>query len=407
LHPLTDQVWFAKMVKICKDCHVGDCFPSDPDESGYAAYEAEQAPLRAKRAARLNAKQVAAAARLAAKSKQQPDLSAVDKTNWPVDASKSTSTNRSNRSIEEEKNEADKQNESDASEKKSPVFLLAKLYDGQLNISNLFTGSRLISIGLAKRFNWPATQPLVVSKISSFKTGTTVVEYTGEELHVGDIETWATAIRFGAKTPLEDRVPLVEREMLKAMRRGDGGMYYKVLREQITRLQGARLILKTTDMPTIQAIAIAMPEDKGVKEAIESGRLELVIPLLGGSSNGSEANKPGTVYVTVPKEVRALFGKGLSSWFDDEKYYSLRNPTARRLYLLYLRHVEPWSFTRDELREYLGATVKRDVDLHRTLMSAFRELVSQGIFTKVPEYKPCKNRYGAEAYVFDNQLPTR
>jgi hypothetical protein len=141
-----------------------------------------------------------------------------------------------------------------------------------------------------------------------------------------------------------------------------------------------------------------MPEDKGVQEALSSGRLEIVIPMLGGSSNGSKEGRRGTIHVTIPKDVRALFGKGLSSWFAEDRYYKLRSPTARRLFLLYGRHKDPWPFTKDELREYLGSTMERDSDFNKILELAFRQLVKTGFFASMPTYIPSERRHGVEAY---------
>lgn len=396
--PMSDREWFGKMQAICKDCLIGDAVPTDPDETGFAAYELQVATHRAERDARLKAKQDAAKASLAAKRATMVEHRKT------VEADVSSPAGYVTAEVDEpgklvKQNATGKQNKHDADETGEQIFFQTQFYGEQLNISNLITGSRLVSIGTDTRKRWESNRPLVVTKISGIETGTTTIQYVGEELHVGDIETWATAIQFGAKSPLESRVPLVESDMLKALHRGDGGPYYKTLREQLRRLQDAKLILLTTHRSTIAAVAAMMPEDGGVQDALASGRLEIVIPLLGGSSNGSKEGRRGTIHVTIPKDVRALFGKGLSSWFKADGYYKLRSPTARRLFLLYGRHKDPWPFTKDELREYLGSTMEREGDFTKKLLEpAFRELVNTGYFACTPSYVPSARRHGVEAY---------
>ena len=108
--------------------------------------------------------------------------------------------------------------------------------------------------------------------------------------------------------------------------------------------------------------------------------------------------KPGIVSLHISKQVRALFGTGLSSWFKEDAYYSLRSSTARRLFLLYGRHANPWPFTRIELQEYLGSKSGTSGDFKKTLDRAFAEMVRKRIIAQTPKYAASDLRHGAKAY---------
>lgn len=377
--PLSDHEWFGKMRQIAQMHLADEIFLFDFDEVGYAEARAAEDARLAEKAMRRKVKEDAAV-----KSQAARGISDEKSKTAPTDVGI------------QEGNSGPKSEEVEIAGK--PLLIQEKLYNGQLNISNLITGSCLVSIGSDSRQTWTAKNPLVVSKISGIEAGTTTVEYIGEELHVGDIETWATAIRFGAKFALETTVTLSERELLKAMRRSDGGMYYRTLREQISRLQNGKITITTTHVPTIKAMAAAMPEDEAAQDAIKSGQLKIVISLLGDSASSATEKKPGVLSVHISKQVRALFGAGLSSWFKEDVYYSLRSRTSRRLFLLYGRHANPWPFTRDELKEYLGSTSGSSGDFKKTLDRAFAEMLKKGIIAQTPKYAASDRRHGAKAY---------
>jgi hypothetical protein len=113
------------------------------------------------------------------------------------------------------------------------------------------------------------------------------------------------------------------------------------------------------------------------QKARQTGKLQVTVSLLGDSST-STPNKKGCHLVHIPPNVRALFGKGLSSWFREDAYYGLKNSTARRLYLLYGRHVDPRPFTLPELREYLGMGFERDDKLLKAIEKAHAEMFAKG-----------------------------
>lgn len=267
------------------------------------------------------------------------------------------------------------------------VCLKTKLYNGQLNVSHLLCGSQLLSGSRHTRGDYSAKNPLLVTRISGIKTGTTTVTYQGEELRTPDVETWVTIVRLGAALPLGTPLHLPEGQMLKTLRRSDGKRNYIALREQLRRLQGAKLTITTEHPGLIDSIAAALPEDVEAQKARQTGELQLTVSLLGDSST-STPKKKGCHLVHIPPNVRALFGKGLSSWFREDAYYALKNSTARRLYLLYGRHVDPLPFTLPELREYLGMGFERDDKLLKAIEKAHAEMFAKGYLagTAAPEY---------------------
>lgn len=367
LVPMSDRTFLRKILRVVTDCSVESGFPYDVDEAGYAAYHSMRASQRSAARAARNSNQSSAAAALPL----APTL--------PLP-----------RKIDE--NESKDESEADR------VYLVPQLFEGQLNLSNLITGSRVLAVGAGARLRWTEREPLAVTSISGIPKGTTTVDFVGEQLRVPDVETLAAVIRFGAKEALGTDVTLSETALLKALRRADGGGAYSALRAEIVRLQHCKLIIRTAYAPLISAIANAMPEDKDAQKAVETGTLKVVISLLGDSTSSAPDNKPGTVTVSIPRRVRGLIGKGLSSWFDENDYYALKAPTARRLFLLYARHANAWGFTRDELREFLGSTAKGNDDFKKMLDKAFKEMFEKGIIACVPKYVPEPRRYGIKAY---------
>jgi hypothetical protein len=367
LVPMSDRTFLRKILRVVTDCTVGPGFPDDVDEAGYAAYHSMRASQRAAARAGRNSNRPSAAVTLPLAPTLPPPTSIDEK---------------------------DSKDEFEADH----VYLVPQLFEGQLNLSNLITGSRVLAVGAGVRPRWTEREPLAVTSISGIPKGTTTVDFVGEQLRVPDVETLAAAIRFGAKEALGTDVPLSESALLKALRRADGGGAYSALRAEIVRLQHCKLIIRTVHGPLISAIANAMPEDKEAQKAVQTGTLKVVISLLGDSTSSASDNKPGTVGVNIPRRVRGLIGKGLSSWFDENDYYALKGPTARRLFLLYARHANAWGFTRDELKEFLGSTAKGNDDFKKMLDKAFKEMYEKGIIACVPKYAPEPRRHGIKAY---------
>jgi hypothetical protein len=361
LVPLTDREFVKKLSGIAKGCADGVRVPTDADESGYAVYHAECERHRV--------------------PGNQPvehiQAEAVEGVEMPA------------ASAESDAPIAGAPRDNDALSAKDPLFLKAKMYDGQLNVSLLLCGSMLLSGGRHIRGDYSAKSPLLVTRISGIRTGTTTVKYQGEELRTPDLETWVNAVRLGSKLPLGTPVHLKEGQMLTAMRRTDGKKNYVALRDQINRLQNAKLIIETTHEGLIGSIADALPEDAEAQNARATGKLKITVSLLGDSSSSTSGEtEKGSHSVHIPPNVRALFGKGLSSWFREDAYYGLKNSTARRLYLLYGRHVNPRPFTLPELREYLGMGFERDDKLSKAIEKAHAEMFAKGylVGAAAPEY---------------------
>jgi hypothetical protein len=352
--PLTDREFVKKLLSISKECFDNVWAPSDAEESGYATYLAKCEHRRARHT----------------KPVERVEAETADGVAMPAASTEPAAATGG-----------------DAIPIRDPVCLKAKLYNGQLNVSHLFCGSQLLSGSRHTRGDYSAKNPLLVTRISGIKTGTTTVTYQGEELRTPDVETWVAIVRLGSTLPLGTPVHLKEGQLLKALRRTDGHLNYVALRKQLARLQNAKLTIDTEHPKLIASMAAALPEDPEAQHALKTGKLRITVSLLGDSSN-STPNKRGCHLVHLPPNVRALFGPGLSSWFREDAYYGLKNPTARRLYLLYGRHVEPLPFTLPELREYLGMSFDRDDKLLDAIQAAHEEMFAKGylVGTMAPEY---------------------
>ncbi len=398
---LTNQEWLKKMERIVRGVAACEVFLVDVDECGYAEARAAEDRRLEKRAAdtenRCQKEQASLQVRQLAHGVRESVLI--------TSISHLAGRHDGIREVAVEIQPPSSQVTDALPLLGDTVFLDAKFYNGQLHMSNLIIGSRLLTIGTSTRRSWTVSNPLGVSRISGVKAGTTTIEYVGEELRVQEIETWVTALRFGTRAryeggerlPLGADVQLSEKEMLKSMKRGDSGPDYRALRKQISRLQTAKLLITTTYPRLIEAIAASMPEDKDAQAARHTNFLRIVVTLLGDSTSSAIESAPGTITITIPTRIRVLFGKGLSSWFKEEDYYSLKSPTARRLFLLYGRHVRPYPFTLEELREYLGSRMD-DEPLRKAINTAHKELHARGLILEVPRYKLNQDRLGAKTY---------
>lgn len=341
LVPLTDREFIKKLSSICKGCLDNVWTPADAEESGYKVYRAECERRRVRRN----------------KSVERVWTETVEGVTMPAAPDAATGDV--------------------ATSEGDPMYLKAKLYDGQLYVSLLFCGSQLLSGSRRTRGDYSAKNPLLVTRISGIKTGTTTVTYQGEELRTHDVETWVAIVRLGSKLPLGTPVHLKEGQLLKVLRRTDGHRNYVALRKQLARLQNAKLTIETEHPKLIASMAAALPEDLEAQQALKTGKLRITVSQLGDSST-STPKMCGCHLVHLPPNVRALFGPGLSSWFREDAYFGLENPTARRLYLLYGRHVEPRPFTLPELREYLGMSLDRDDKLFDAIDAAHKEMYAKG-----------------------------
>lgn len=400
--PMTDKAFVAKLAQIAKSTLIGDAVPEDEDEVGYADY----ARLKAARLDRQNSKLELARAALADKNGKGLDKQETKdkKSTFPEDRRREPLATSFVETPQAD--DSDKETKQDEGTDNIPVFMGAKFYSGQLNVSHLISGSRILTFGTGKRQSWPANSPLVVSRISGIAADTTVIEYIGEELRPADVETHAAVMYLcvnakdekDAPIPLGSDLNITERALLKALQRQDGGAAYVALREQITRLQNSKLIISTTDGRLILAIAAAMPEDDAAQTALKSQNLRLTVSLLGDSTSAATDKQSGVLSLTIPRRLRALFGKGLSSWCRSQEYYRLKNQSAKRLFLLYARHIDPLPFTLGELREFLGSVADTDDSLRKSINAAHRQMYEQGVIASVPKYGAQAERKGAKGY---------
>jgi hypothetical protein len=257
----------------------------------------------------------------------------------------------------------------------SPPIYLPKLLAGRLQLPNLVMRSPVVCIGPRRkaRRSYPASAPLRIADVSGYKYGEVVVSYSGEELRVDDIETWAYVLRLAAPLPLGGPVHFGARELALALGRGAGGTAYAAAREQISRLQGGVLHIRTANQAIREQFANMFPDDPIIKNK-RPGPIEVSFNLLGqASTDGSRWS------IVVPRAVRVAFGKGVSSWFSQSKYLALDGDTSRRLMLFYASHARPWPFTASELGQYIGSSTQRHNDLTTQLSKAHDELQRAGI----------------------------
>lgn len=261
----------------------------------------------------------------------------------------------------------------------STEWYLPDLRPGQFQLPHLWTCGSLVQIGVrnSTRRQYTPDAPLHVVKFSGQSYGDTTVTYLGEELRTGDMEVWGQLLKLATPLPLGSRVTVSAKELLTALGRGTGGPAYKAVRAEITRLQGARLAVRSSFEPMRQQFRAMFPDDP-LSQSSARGPIEVSFQLLGPSSTDGRMWS-----VSVPREVRVAFGPRLSSWFSEREYGLLtrrrEGDTVRRLYLLYRSHVRPWPFTVQELRRYLGSTMGRDSDLKAALDTAHDRLTSAGL----------------------------
>lgn len=250
---------------------------------------------------------------------------------------------------------------------------------GNFLLPHLMTCSSLVRIGVRNgvREHFDATSPLHIMKFSGHKDRETVVSYTGEELRTGDAEVWGQLLTLAAPLPLGSRVVVSSRELLQTLGRATGGPAYKALRAEIARLQGARVRVRSSHEAMRGQFREMFPDDP-LSTGRAAGPIEVSFQLLGPSSTNGQ-----TWSIALPREVRVAFGPRLSSWFSEREYGELHRlregDTVKRLYLFYRSHPKPWPFTLDELKNFIGSTMKRDSDLKAALDRAHDRLTHAGI----------------------------
>lgn len=273
--------------------------------------------------------------------------------------------------------------------------------EGYMHLPNVLCGSAILRTGArAKgRQRWDEKTPLVISRVSGYKAGEVVISYSGEELRPGDIETWNRVLTMSAGTAMGHDVYITPRAMLEGLGgRGTGGNAYAALREELARLQAAIVHIKATDPAFIEQMAELFPNDPSVQNAKKTGFVEIKTHLLGTTVTDGR-----TWTVEVPKKLRAMFGKKLSSWFDEAAYFSLKSDTARRLFLLYASHVSCWPMKLAELREFLGSSMAADNKFRDQMDAAHDELKAAGLL-KGWKYDQSTRRLNSLCYIVERKV---
>ena len=358
---LSNREWLQKMIWLAKG---EEAFNYDVDETCYVE-------LNAARQAKLTANEQQRAKRRTCTIGKAPD--ATGKDNDKAD---------------------DKQ--SQAKEGAEAEYFLQSFRSGQLHISNFIPRCGVLSVGARGkgRQEWKEDAPLIVRDVSGFKNGDIVISYVGKELRPADIVTWSKILYLAATSPLGTKVTISKAQLLKARGGGDGSNSSKAAKEEIERLQNASFKVTIRRQQTIDAIARGCADDESIQDAKKTGLLSLSFHLLGQTTT---SGRLWTIH--VEPVVRLLFGKGISSWYDERVYKSIRGDYAKRLYLLYYSHKECFPLTLAELRKYLGSTMAEDSDFQDAIDEAHDELEKKEVICRGWKLKESGRRYNALAYV--------
>ncbi|MDN7408013.1 plasmid replication initiator TrfA [Burkholderia vietnamiensis] len=402
--PMTDRAWFNKMAAIAEGARRSRKV-EDPDEIGYV----DPAVKEAERLARATA---ALAAREAAKGVtpvQIPDAPherAVVAAQWEK---------LSDEDFDLEEDElVEERGEENVGNRAADVTTLPsgeerELYlpvhkPGFMHLPNILLGSSIVRVGSPnkKRERWMEDAPKVISQVSGYKQGKIEISYSGEALYPGDIELWSKLLAAAAHRPLGSNVHIAKRELVTSihgLRAGTSS--YKSTRDAVVRLQAAIMQIRARDEAFIKQMTELFPDDPSVTNAKKAGFVEIRVQLLGASTtNGA------TWTIEVPRTLRTLFGKNLSSWFDETMYYSLKTDVARRLYLLYSSHVNCWPLRLAELREYTGSGYAQDSKFRERMDEAHAELKAAGAI-KNWKFEQSYRRLDTLCYVVDRKVKPR
>ena len=296
-----------------------------------------------------------------------------------------------------------------ASEQKKEVQLYLPCPNiGQFLLPNMFARSRLFHAGGARnstRQVWSTDKPLVIQRLSGMGGGETRLTYSGGELRMGDQELWAMLLNVAAGSALGEDVTERFVTVLKSMPgRGIGGNGRKRLRSEGNRLAGSTLKIRTTDQHVIQLMKQSLPKNKSIQGTEKNDFVELTFPMLETFSSNTES-----ITFRISRELRALFGPEMSSWYDLEKYYALPQAgLSRRLYILYNSHYDCWPLKLMEFQEYFGILAKTVRNIKLELDAAHAELEIRDIIVWWKYRKPTdKERKQCDALCYVVQRPNR
>lgn len=262
---------------------------------------------------------------------------------------------------------------------KHPALYLPAVNIGQFMLPTVFARSGLFGADgpCGSRKSYTSQSPRVIQHFSGVRAGQTTFSYTGDELWTSDEEVWTTLLAEAVTTPLGEDVSMRILDLLHAMpgRGVDGTSPRKRVRAAGVRLATASLTITTSDPAAISMIKHCLPDNPAVRDAEKKNFLVFTVKLL-------EQFTASTNMITfrVSRELRALFGDKLHTWYDREAYYALpAEGLSRRLFLLYNSHYNCQPLTQAELSEYLGIKSKTARHVRAVLEEAHAEMQRQGL----------------------------
>lgn len=288
-----------------------------------------------------------------------------------------------------------------------PLYLPAPEL-GQLMLPLFVARSGLFGAGGAKngtRQVWTTSSPRIINHFSGMRSGSTTLTYTGEELWTGEQELWTNLLNSATTTALGEDVTVGFLDALRAMPdRGDGNNSRDRVRKEGNRLKAGSLTIRTSDPVTIAMMQKCLPENKSLQEADKKKFVQLSFSLLESFTTSTDS-----ITFRISREMRALFGSKLHTWYDVGTYYSL--PAAglsRRLYVLYASHYDCYPLTVAEHIEYLGIKAKTVRNVVGYLRDAHAELQVRRLIDGVEFRMPsATERKGCNVPAFIVKRPNR
>lgn len=262
---------------------------------------------------------------------------------------------------------------------KPSALYLPALHIGQFMLPTVFARSGLFGADgpCGSRKSYTSGSPRIIQHFSGVRAGQTTFSYIGDELWTSDEEVWTTLLAEAVTTPLGEDVSIRILDLLHAMpgRGVDGTSPRKRVRAAGVRLATASLTITTSDPAAIAMIKHCLPNNPAVRDAEKKHFLVFTVKLL-------EQFTASTNMITfrVSRELRALFGDKLHTWYDREAYYALpAEGLSRRLFLLYNSHFNCQPLTQAELSEYLGIKSKTARHVRAVLEEGHAEMQRQGL----------------------------
>jgi hypothetical protein len=260
-----------------------------------------------------------------------------------------------------------------------PAVFLPALNIGQFMLPTMIARSSLFGAEGprgAVRQAYTGARPRIIQHFSGMRTGQTTITYTGDELWTSDEEVWTTLLAEAVTTPLGEDVSMRIIDLLTSMpgRGVDGTGPRLRVRAAGARLKAATLKIVTSDPAAIAMMKACLPNNPAVRDAEKKNFLELTVSLLEQFTASTDV-----ITFRIGRELRALFGDKMHTWYDREAYYALpAKGLSRRLFLLYNSHYSCHPMTQAELTEFLGIKSKTARNVRAELVAGHEDLTAQG-----------------------------